>query len=179
MSGIEDRCAQFHEAATGSGKSKGAAKEIATLRKFLFRNQTQRFSDKASARLIDTIAIYAHQEDGEGLLDDALKMPFTVFSTKQKSKMLKWMEDRKRASGATEKATTGSSPTVIQLSVIDMQDNALSLMNEVTGEIYEDVLLPEGDIGKAIQKTFDASDDTLDVFATIEDERITIRDIQI
>lgn len=177
MSGIEDRCAQFHEAATGSGKSKGAAKEIATLRKFLYRNQTQRFSDKASARLIDTIAIYAHHEDGESLLDDALKMPFTVFSTRQKSKMLKWMEDRKKNREVID--TTIGTPDVIQLSVIDVQNNILSLMNEATGELYEDVLLPEGDLGKAIQMAFYNSNEALDVLATIKDEGIMIHDIKL
>jgi hypothetical protein len=177
MSGLDDRCAQFHEAAIGSGKSKGAAKEIATLRKFLYRNQTQRFSDKASARLLDAIAIFAQHEDGEGLLDDALKMPFTVFSTKQKSKMLKWMEERKRHNNGGDKST--AVPTkLILFSVIDVQGNKASLMNEETGESYEDVLLPDGELGEAIQKAFAASDEALDVLATLVGERVTIHNIK-
>ncbi len=164
MSSCQD--AQFHEAALGLGKSKGAAKEIATLRKFLYRNQTQRFSDKASARLIDAIVIYAHHEDGEGLLDDALKMPFTVFSTKQKSKMLKWMEERKKQDSNGDD-TTASKSKLISFSVINVQDNKASLMNGETCESYEDVLLPEGELCDAIQKAFAASDEALDVLATL------------
>jgi hypothetical protein len=93
---LESRCLQFHEVAcTGS---KPPAKEIATLRKFLHKNQQQRFTDKAVARLFDTIHLYAGKQDvssdlKESLLEDALKLPHTVFSTKQKMKMLKMLED--------------------------------------------------------------------------------------
>jgi Eukaryotic elongation factor 5A hypusine, DNA-binding OB fold len=186
MSGLEDRCVQFHEAAMGTGKSKGPAKEIATLRNFLHKNQTQRFTDKATSRLFDTIQIYctggtkkgASQsyivalEDREGLLEDALKMPFTVFATKQKKAMLKWIEDLR---GETNKdGGTGiaiSKSTTIKLSVIDLDidQQKLSLMKVDSGETYDDVLLPSGDVGLQIQKAFEASDDAVDVEATVDD----------
>ena len=91
---LDDRCHQFHEAALGTGKSKGAVKEVATLRKFLHKNQNQRFTDRGVSRLFDTIQIYVNKEDldneaKEALLEDSLKMPFTVFSTKQKKIMIK------------------------------------------------------------------------------------------
>ena len=128
MSGLEDRCVQFHEAAMGTGKSKGPAKEIATLRKFLHKNQTQRFTDKATSRLFDTIQIYAigsntkkeeavaatpvivSLEDREGLLEDALKMPFTVFTTKQKKTMLKWIEEIRGAGTGGPSKTASTFP---------------------------------------------------------------------
>ena len=45
------------------------------LRKFLHRNQNQRFTDKATARLLDTIQIYVKasdlaRDDVDGLLED-------------------------------------------------------------------------------------------------------------
>jgi Eukaryotic elongation factor 5A hypusine, DNA-binding OB fold len=190
MSGLEDRCIQFHEAAMGTGKSKGPAKEIATLRKFLHKNQTQRFTDKATSRLFDTIQIYctggatkkadvaaAGQwisvalEDREGLLEDALKMPFTVFATKQKKAMLKWIEDLrgerdKNGGTATPKSTT----TKLSVIDLDIDQQKLSLMKVDSGETYEDVLLPAGDVGLQIQKAFEASDDAVDVEATVDDD---------
>jgi hypothetical protein len=57
MSGLEARCVQFHEAALVTGKNKGADKDIVTLKRFLHKNQTQHFTDKAVARLMDTIAV--------------------------------------------------------------------------------------------------------------------------
>ena len=81
------RCQQFHEACSGVGKFKGPTKEIAMLRIFLHKNQDQRFTDKAVSRVFDTVQVYVCNADisielKEGLLEDCLKMPFTVFSTK-------------------------------------------------------------------------------------------------
>lgn len=177
MSGLEDRCVTFHEAAMGTGKSKGPVKEIATLRKFLHKNQTQRFTDKATSRLFDTIQIYATNkggemqlslEDREGLLEDALKMPFTVFTTKQKKTMLKWIEEIRGAGGGDGKEKD-SKTSLIKFSVIDLDGGKLSLMQEDTGETYEDIPLPAGDLGSEIQKAFETTEDAVDVEATIED----------
>ena len=190
MSGLEDRCIQFHEAAMGTGKSKGTAKEIATLRKFLYKNQTQRFTDKATSRLFDSIQIYCTTgndaknpnsssnktvspslEDREGLLEDALKMPFTVFSTKQKKTMLKWIEEvrgeRSKKDGSQQDTTKS---TTIQLSVMDLDvhQQRLHLMNVDSGETYEDVLLPGGDLGQQLQQAFETSNDAVDVEATVD-----------
>ena len=99
----------------GTGKSKGPVKEIATLRKFLHKNQDQRFTDKGVSRLFDTIQIYVHKDDGNApavdndlkaeLLEDALKMPFTVFSTKQKKSMIKWLEMTRSATSHSPDGT--------------------------------------------------------------------------
>jgi Eukaryotic elongation factor 5A hypusine, DNA-binding OB fold len=183
MSGLEDRCVMFHEAAMGTGKTKGAAKEIATLRKFLHKNQTQRFTDKATSRLFDTIQIYAtggkgesapavSLEDREGLLEDALKMPFTVFSTKQKKTMLKWIEEIRGVSGGSSK--TESSSKLTTLTVIDLENNQLSLMHEDSGETYEEVLLPSGDLGTQIAKAFETTEESVDVEAAIVDGIVSV-----
>lgn len=180
---LEQRCQQFHEAALGVGKSKGATKEIATLRKFLHKNQDQRFTDKGVSRLFDSIQLYIHKEDlddvdcKEGLLEDALKMPFTVFSTKQKKSLLKWLEvlrGGETTMNALENDAPGSqtmtttTTTTQLLSLIDLMNGKLSLMDDETGDTFEDVPLPQGDLGTTIQNAFDNSDSVVSVEAQIE-----------
>ena len=170
MSGLEDRCVSFHDAALGTGKSKGAAKEIATLRRFLHKNQNQRFTDKATARLFDTIQIYVSKtdsisrDDKEGLLEDALKMPFTVFGTKQKKVMLKWIEDLRAAdvSSTTATAATAKSNTT-RLTVLDVvpEDDAIHLLTVSGDASYEATL---STLEPTLRKTLEA------VFATATDE---------
>jgi hypothetical protein len=185
---LDDRCQQFHEAALGTGKSKPAAREIATLRKFLHRNQDQRFSDKATARLFDTIQVYVVQKTSdevdvdlkEGLLEDSLKMPFTVFSTKQKQKMLKWLEDvRGCSTGGGERGGGGASssennakndkPCYI-LSVIDLDGTKMTLMSDETGDTYEDVDLQDDDIGRSIRAAFQSTDGIVSVEAILDNK---------
>jgi hypothetical protein len=168
---LEDRCVQFHEAALGTGKSKGPKKEIETLRKFLHKNQTQRFSDKASSRLFDTISIYASHEDGEGLLEDALKLPFTVFSTKQKSKFMKWMEDKRGASNGIPGQP--QSQQIFSLTVIEIEDNNLIMMDNESGDSYE-APLPPGELGRSIQGAFETSSDAVEVKVKTSDGKIQI-----
>jgi hypothetical protein len=169
MSGLEERCLQFHEAALGTGKTKEPSKEIATLRKFLHKNQTQRFSDKATSRVFDTIQVYcSHKEvspdEQEALLEDALKMPFTVFTTKQKKTMLKWINDI-RGNKTRESAST--TKVLVKLTVIDANETAICLFNEETGDTYEDLSLPDGVLRKTLLQAFKNTEDAVDVEATI------------
>ncbi|CAB9514265.1 expressed unknown protein [Seminavis robusta] len=180
MSGLEDRCVMFHDAAMGTGKSKGSAKEIAALRKFLHKNQTQRFTDKATSRLFDTIQLYCKNdvvalEDREGLLEDALKMPFTVFTTKQKKTMLKWIEELRGTTGSGGKPSKKHSKA-IKFSVIDLDaDNKkFSLMQEESGDTFEDLPLPEGALGNQIKTAFETTEDAVDVEATLDNGKITV-----
>ena len=175
MSGLEDRCAQFHEAATGTGKSKGAAKEMATLRRFLYKNQSQRFSDKAAARLFDTISIYANDKKEEGaeeLLEDALKMPFTVFSTRQKSKMMKWMEALRGETAASLTGTEDAPPIVLTVTDV-MDDKTVSLMNTETGDSWENIAVENSAVFTAIQSAFQSTDDAVDIKAEIHNGSIS------
>lgn len=165
MSGLEQRCQQFHEAALGTGKSKGPAKEMSTLRKFLHKNQDQRLTDKARARLFDTIQVYSSQRDNEalkesqeGLLEDALKMPFTVFTTKQKKTMLKWLEEFRGDVSQAKAATCGAGGREVVLSLIDLEGNKMSLMNDDTGDTHDDVPLPKTELGKSIYEAFHSTD---------------------
>lgn len=160
----------------GSGKSKGAVKEIATLRKFLHKNQDKRFTDKEVSRLFDSIQLYVHKEDlesehKEGLLEDALKMPFTVFSTKQKKSMLKWLESL-RGGEVPKKSQAGSSQQAQVLSIIDLVEGKLSLMDDETGDTYEDISLPLGELGAAIQSAFEETDGVISVRAEVDDDGV-------
>ena len=183
MSGLEDRCVAFHEAALGTGKSKGAAKEISTLRRFLHKNQNVRFSDKATARLFDTIQIYAATdknpvttEDKEGLLEDALKMPFTVFSTKQKKTMLKWIEDIRGGQDGADDSKCGTMAKVTALTVMDIvEDDVVHLMTRAGDETFEATLsaLP-ADLRQTLQEAFSATEETIEVEAVLQGDGTTV-----
>ena len=178
MSGLEDRCVSFHEAAMGTGKSKGAPKEIATLRRFLHKNQNQRFTDKAKARIFGTIEIYATNktlsslDDREGLLEDALKMPFTVFTTKQKKTMLKWIEEV-RGSGATSSSsgavTSTTKPTILSIMDIDNDNDTVHLMTLTGDETFEVTLSRLSPaLRLELQTAFDATQESLEVQAIVQ-----------
>lgn len=176
---LDDRCQQFHDAALGTGKSKGAVKEITTLRRFLHKNQNQRFTDRGLSRLFDTIQLYVNKDDvdtdlKEGLLEDSLKLPFTVFSTKQKKTMIKWLEDLRgtgkgKSSGGNSVGDSQSSPSCCILSVIDLENNMLTLMLEDTGDTFDNIPLPIGDLGVAIQQAFERTDGVVSVEAKLVD----------
>ncbi len=92
---MEACCEQFY---TDSKKLK--QNEIQRLKKFLYKNQNYKFKDNEKTKLFNSIEFYVSscKEKTElkdhvfSLLEDALAMPFTVFSTSQKNKMLKWFE---------------------------------------------------------------------------------------
>lgn len=113
---MEERVKQFYTEAS-VGLSKKTPKEITTLRKFMFKNQEHRFTDSQKGKLYDSILIYskmynptASESPIHDLLADALKMPFTVFSTSQKKKLMKLYQDTTSATGST--ATPSSSVTL-------------------------------------------------------------------
>jgi hypothetical protein len=137
----------------------------------LHRNQTQRFSDKASSRLFDTISIYASHEDGEGLLEDALKLPFTVFSTKQKSKFIKWMEDKRGASDGIPGEKRAQ--LLLSLTVIDLEENNVIMMDNESGDSYE-APLPPGEIGETIRNALETSRDAVEVKVKTFDGKLQI-----
>ena len=166
----------------GTGKSKGATKEIATLRRFLHKNQNQRFTDKATARIFDTIQIYATDknlstDDREGLLEDALKMPFTVFSTKQKKTMLKWIEEVR---GGTSRSNVGKTDTAtnvstVVLSIMDIEDDTIYLMTPAGDESFEVALSSLSPVlREELQKAFDATKESVEVQATVQDDEAKI-----
>lgn len=99
---MEQRIQQFHDDTKTIPKPPTAktVKQMNTLKKFIFKNQDYRFSDKEKNKLFACIEAYFTVFDRSGLTDkvssfplieDALKVP--CFTTKQKSQMLKWYEE--------------------------------------------------------------------------------------
>mmetsp|Transcript_12043 Transcript_12043/g.15703 ORF Transcript_12043/g.15703 Transcript_12043/m.15703 type:complete len:184 (-) Transcript_12043:33-584(-) len=157
---LDQRCQQFHEACLGVGKSKGPTKEIATLRKFLHKNQDQRFTDKAVSRVFDTVQIYVCNADisielKEGLLEDCLKMPFTVFSTKQKQKMIKMLQGLRN----DQQEELKDDDVICLLSVLDLDGDDLSLLDEISGLTYV-VEITQGVLSDQIRELFKKSEDS-------------------
>jgi hypothetical protein len=174
---MEERVAQFQAAAEARLPPAKLAKEVATLQRFLHRNQDHRFTEREKAKLFTAIqAHYANpaassgapklgravaaeapatalhaaaavaaartdaaDADAEGsgngplvlgLIEDALKMPFTVFSTAQKLQLLKWLDTLQGAAGGG-RGTAAAALAVIRLSVIDIgADGYLTLIDD-------------------------------------------------
>ncbi|CEG79986.1 hypothetical protein RMATCC62417_14386 [Rhizopus microsporus] len=99
---MEQRIQQFHDDTKNIPKPPTAktVKQMNTLKKFIFKNQDYRFSDKEKNKLFACIETYFTVFDRSGLTDqvssfplieDALKVP--CFTTKQKSQLLKWYDE--------------------------------------------------------------------------------------
>ncbi|KAI8367941.1 hypothetical protein EDC96DRAFT_505836 [Choanephora cucurbitarum] len=99
---MEQRIQQFHDDTKAIPKPPTAktVKQMNTLKKFIFKNQDYRFSDKEKNKLFACIEAYFTVFDRSGLTDtmsafplieDALKVP--CFTTKQKSQLLKWYDE--------------------------------------------------------------------------------------
>ncbi|KAI8057566.1 uncharacterized protein B0P05DRAFT_591261 [Gilbertella persicaria] len=99
---MEQRIQQFHDDTKTIPKPPTAKtiKQMNTLKKFIFKNQDYRFSDKEKNKLFACIEAYFTAFDRSGLTDkvsafplieDALKVP--CFTTKQKSQLLKWYDE--------------------------------------------------------------------------------------
>ncbi|CAG9462948.1 unnamed protein product [Pedinophyceae sp. YPF-701] len=189
---IEERCAKFHAAAVGDGTGasdglaeKRAAKrpaEIKKLRTFLHKNQNHRFDDKSQTYLFQSVMAHAKEaptEGGSELLEDALKMPFTVFTTAHKKKMLalhaKLTGDEAAADDNADNA--GGTDTVLQ--VIDVAEGGtVTLMEPETGDTADvgDADMPAG-LAADIRARFNAGH-VVEVVARREGDRWTVRAVK-
>jgi hypothetical protein len=106
---IEARVEQFHTDAQRPLDNK-TEKDVSKLQKFLFRNQEYRFTEREQSHLFQAVQLYvtkysestAEVNPAQLLLEDALKMPFTVFTTSHKKSMLKWMDKLAAHGGGLE-----------------------------------------------------------------------------
>ena len=167
---MEERVAEFQTQAEGKLPPEKLAKEIATLRRFLYKNQNHRFTEREKSKLMTALSAHwsnqtAHvtlTPSGEaliyGLLDDALKMPFTVFSTAQKQQMLKWFFSLQEKSDG-KKGT--SAAKLIELPCVDVTvEGYASLLLDDGSGTRDDVLVPESErqaLSDAIGRGEDAS----------------------
>ncbi|CAO3658859.1 unnamed protein product [Rhizopus stolonifer] len=98
---MEQRIQQFHHDTKAIPKPPTAKtlKQMNTLKKFIFKNQDFRFSDKEKNKLFACIEAYftvfdrseLTEQSAFPLIEDALKVP--CFTTKQKSQLLKWYDE--------------------------------------------------------------------------------------
>mmetsp|Transcript_23398 Transcript_23398/g.30392 ORF Transcript_23398/g.30392 Transcript_23398/m.30392 type:complete len:193 (+) Transcript_23398:29-607(+) len=166
---MEDRIAQFHSDAQNHNNNNGISpkisKEIAKLQKFLFRNQSYRFTERDKSHMFSAIecyvSLYSNNLPAEddtavspvlNLLDDALKMPFNIFSTKQKQKLLKWqrqfsVDSKLGNEEELEKETKN-------FTVVDIDDGYMCLMDDA-GQMREDIKLPKSEVGTSIKNMFE------------------------
>lgn len=129
----EARCLQFLTDAQRPKDNK-TVKDIEKLKKFLFKNQEHRFTEREQTHLFQAIQVYANSphdtNDGDhpalSLVDDALKMPFTVFTTSHKKSMLRW---HAKLTGGPEPGAATSGPVSAKYQVIDIADGIVTCMD--------------------------------------------------
>jgi hypothetical protein len=156
---MEERVAEFQVAAEARLPPDKLAREVATLRRFLFRNQGHRFTQREQAKLMAAIGAHhanpaahaAAAAGGEslayGLIDDALKMPFTVFSTGDKLRLLKWFEGMQAAAAPSGSGGGGAAAVrTVTLSCVDVTpDGFASLLLDDGSGTRDDVRVPDTD----------------------------------
>ncbi|KAL6765745.1 hypothetical protein V8C86DRAFT_1822678 [Haematococcus lacustris] len=145
---MDDRCQRFM---LDAQSCKQPEKEMSRLRKFLFKNQEHRFTDSEQGHLFQAVQLHvtaALAAAGGGgvaaaaalsLVEDCLKMPFSVFSTSQKKTMLKWLDKLQDSSdGAGQRGTPAVADAVSgaeSWSVMDTaSEGSVSVMNDAGDE---------------------------------------------
>eukprot|EP00906_Rhabdomonas_costata_P003468 RCo005294 len=140
---IEQRVQQFVDEAQ-KGLNKQTKKEIATLRRFLHRNQDHRFAEKEQTKLFSTVQKYAStyavvgaggssggaaaseeiRAEALGLLEDALKMPLGVLTTRHKAALLRLYEQCGEASAG--RGPSGSADAAaVEYQVLDLSSDGV------------------------------------------------------
>lgn len=111
--------------------------------RFIHRNQDHKFTEREKQRLFT--AIQAHysnpgasaspDEESDsppvvGLIEDALKMPFTVFTTAHKQQMLRWLEGLRGSEGLAGGAPAPAAAPLSLLAIDLQHDGTLSLLRD-------------------------------------------------
>jgi hypothetical protein len=147
---MEARVEQFHSDAARPRDAR-TPRDIDRLRKFLYKNQEYRFTDREQSHLFQAVQLYVtaytpsststsgrtapgpeETNPAAELLEDALKMPFTVFTTAHKKTMLKWLDKLHPAAGsaASTAPALAAGQGCVWYSVIDCSDSGLEVMDE-------------------------------------------------
>lgn len=137
---VMSRSEAFDVAANNASLSvKDRLKEMKTLDLFLFRNQTQRFSESDRAHLIR--ALQAHtkyvaesqipKDALVGLLETSLKMPVGLFAKGHKKVLLKLYHS---VGGENMQEETASDSSLWRVEVISIDDTCLEAMDPTDGE---------------------------------------------
>jgi hypothetical protein len=92
------------------------------------------------------------------LLEDALKMPFTVFTSGHKAKMLRWLERLNSAGDGGHLATmmgSSSSAASTRYAVLDLDADAVEVMDEADGETTRiSLAAADPDLVRTLQDAF-------------------------
>jgi hypothetical protein len=149
-------------------------KECHTMSRFLQKNQSSRWSENAQQKFIETIGFYlnwcqnSEKEIKAQLIEaifqvvkDGLAMPFNVFGTKQKKRLMKWYNELSggiTTNGVLEEVQVQEETKTFSVLNID-EDGFLSVFDEKKGEIIENVFKVETNSKefKQIQKAIDCS----------------------
>lgn len=147
-------------------------KEIETLRKFLFRNQDYRFTKSEQQYIFMAVTTHgnnflknrtdAHEDVITNLLDDALKMPFNVFNSSQKDKLLA-MYYIVLGEEAKARPEVKNREKTLSLLDVDEGEGFLVLLTD-EGEEYPTPVSAPNDAVKEIKKLFDDAKDVLVTF---------------
>eukprot|EP00775_Hariotina_reticulata_P002093 gene2093-2411_t len=158
-SSMEARCQQFQTDAQRPRDQK-TSKDIDKLKKFLYKNQEYRFSDKEQTYLFQAVQLYAHSyiavpvpdSPAVELVEDALKMPFTVFSTNQKKTMLKLLD---KLNGLEEESAAAvSSSSQQQYTVLDVTDSLAEVMDEAGDTQQVDLAVCDLEVVDSLRRAF-------------------------
>ncbi|GIL63209.1 hypothetical protein Vafri_17338 [Volvox africanus] len=166
---MEDRVQQFHVDAQRPRDTK-TPKEIERLRKFLFKNQEYRFTEREQSHLFSAVQAHyaAHadlpdesaREPALMLIDDALKMPFTVFTTSHKKTFLKWHAKLSCEQGLGKAAAANAGPAALvplqlEYQVIDLNGNIISCMTDEGDEFTVDMASSDADLAGQLRSKFE------------------------
>ena len=183
---MEARVEQFHKDAHRP-RDKKTPKDIDKLRKFLYKNQEFRFTEREQSHLFQAVQLYvtaytsaaaaagnttgapalvaaAHDED-EGsnpaatLLEDALKMPFTVFTTSQKKTMLKWLDKFSSSSSSAAAASGSSSSKNVWYQVIDLANDTIEVMDKEGTTFTVNLLGASGELVSQLRQAWETEDE--------------------
>jgi hypothetical protein len=185
---MEARVEQFHRDAQRP-KDKKTAKDIEKLRKFLYKNQEYRFTEREQSHLFQAVQLYitaytsavgtaaagsttgtpsataAVAQDDETsnpaavLLEDALKMPFTVFTTSQKKTMLKWLDKLSSSSSSAPAAGVDSSSSSTWYQVIDLSDGKAEVMDKEGTTVTVDLSGANEEVVTQLQQLWETEDE--------------------
>jgi hypothetical protein len=161
---VDERCTKF---ATDAAAKPLDAKGVATLRKFLYRNQETRLTAAGQQALCDAVVKYASagNEDAIPLLEDALAMTFNVFTTAHKKQLLKHL-DRLRGEADGDLKSSGTKIgtkarrkcLVLDVSKDCVVEVLLNQDGDTTSISRERIELEEGS-AETLKKAFDDGED--------------------
>jgi hypothetical protein len=167
---MEARLAKFRADAEAKLPQPKLGREISALRAFLQKHQNGDFSDKDKATLFMAISAHVNnpaarvaaegatdgaESPAQKLVEDALKLPFTIMTTTSKKQLLTWLDqliaESARAEAAASGAGSGAGGKVAAFLVLDLsEDGYFSLLDEESGAERTDVSVTDATAKRAI-----------------------------